>query len=133
MSRAGAGERGFTLIELLVTLTIIALVAAIAMPRLNALLRPDIDRTAQRVALAIRDQRSVAMRSGRVLTINAQSVIPILPPGTVVAEAALGEQGLTFFPTGASTGGRIVLEASDGRRAVDIDWLTGRVTVGPAP
>jgi general secretion pathway protein H len=121
------------LIELLATLTIVALLAAVAMPRLTALLRPDIDRTSQRVALAIRDQRSVAMRSGRTVTINAQSVTPLLPQGTVVAAAALGEQGLTFFPTGASTGGWLVLEAGDGRRAVNVDWLTGRVTVGPAP
>lgn len=133
MSRAGAGERGFTLIELLAVLTIVALIAAVAMPRLNALLRPDIDRTTQRVALAIRDQRSVAMRSGRAVTINAASVAPLLPEGTVVAEAGFGEQGLTFFPTGASTGGWLVLEAWDGRRAVSVDWLTGRVTVRPAP
>jgi general secretion pathway protein H len=133
MSRAGAGERGFTLIELLATLTIVALMAAIAMPRLQALLRPGIDRTTQRVALAIRDQRSIAIRTGRIVTINASSVAPLLPAGTVVAEAALGEQGLSFFPTGASTGGRLVLEAGDGRRAVSVDWLTGRVTVGPAP
>ena len=38
-----------------------------------------------------------------------------------------------FFPNGTSTGGRVVLAASDGRRAVDVDWLTGRVTVTALP
>ena len=38
-----------------------------------------------------------------------------------------------FFPNGTSTGGRVVLAAADGRRAVNVDWLTGRVTVAALP
>jgi general secretion pathway protein H len=133
MSRAGAAEAGFTLIELLVVLTLVALLAGVALPRLGTLLTPSIERTSRGVALAIRDQRTVAMLSGRMVTLTAAAVAQQLPPGTVI-EAATPEDGaIAFFPNGTSTGGRIVLAARDGRRAVDVDWLTGRVSVGAVP
>lgn len=132
MSRAGVAERGFTLIELLVVLTIAALLMAVALPRVGTLLRPDIDRTTRKVALAIRDQRSTAMRTGLMVTVTGPSVVPLLPSGTELAEDGFGEQGLLFFPNGTSTGGRVVLAAADGKRAITVDWLTGRVVVGPA-
>ena len=34
-----------------------------------------------------------------------------------------------FFPDGGSTGGRITLAAGDRKFDVDIDWLTGRVSI----
>ena len=134
MSRAGAAERGFTLVELLVVLTIVALLAGVALPQLRSLLRPDIDRTSRAVALAIRDQRSAAMRTGMLAGVTAASVAPLLPEGTqLVGDDLGGDGGLLFFPNGTSTGGRVVLAAADGRRAVDVDWLTGRVTVARLP
>ena len=133
MSRAGAGERGFTLIELLVVLIIGALLVSVALPRVGTLMRPDIDRTTRSVALAVRDQRSAAMRTGQMVTLTGAALQPMLPRGTEILEDGFGEQGLLFFPNGTSNGGRLVLAAADGRRVVNVDWLTGRVTVGAAP
>ena len=65
MSRAGAGDAGFTLIELLVVLTLVALLGAMALPRLQTMLTPSLERTTRRVALAVREQRTVAMLTGR--------------------------------------------------------------------
>jgi general secretion pathway protein H len=129
MSRAGTAEGGFTLIELLVVLTLVALLAVVALPRADTLLRADIDRTSRAVALALRDQRSMAMRTGTVAPVAAAAILPMLPRGTTVEEDGFGENGLLFFPNGTSTGGQVILAASDGRRVVDVDWLTGRVTV----
>ena len=45
------------------------------------------------------------------------------------ASERLGERvaAIRFFPDGGSTGGRVVLGFGDRERAVDVDWLTGRV------
>jgi general secretion pathway protein H len=34
-----------------------------------------------------------------------------------------------FYPDGSSNGGRVTLIANDREFAIDVDWLTGRVTV----
>ena len=98
MSRAGAADRGFTLIELLVVLTIVALLASVALPQVRTLLRPDIDRTTRTVALAIRDQRSTAMRTGTMADVTAAAIAPLLPNGTELAEDGLGAGGLNVLP-----------------------------------
>jgi len=36
---------------------------------------------------------------------------------------------IRFFPDGSSTGGRVTLAAGDSKLAVDVDWVTGRVTL----
>jgi general secretion pathway protein H len=133
MSRAGAADAGFTLIELLVVLTLVALLGAMAMPRLQTMLAPSIERTTRRVALAVREQRTVAMLSGRLVTLDPAALTSILPAGTVVEEAFPEDAGILFMPDGTSSGGRIVLAARGTRRAIDVDWLTGRVTVRAVP
>ena len=50
------------------------------------------------------------------------------------AREALTEQGwgaIVFFADGASTGGRVELQAGTAVWRVDVAWLTGEVTVGP--
>lgn len=45
----------------------------------------------------------------------------IVPPGSVL-----------FYPDGSSSGGRLELSAPAGKMAIDINWLTGEVTLANA-
>ena len=107
----------------------LALLVVVALPSVGTLLQPSIDRTSRLVALAIRDQRSTAMRTGTMVMVTAATIAPLLPNGTKLELDQLGEPGLLFFPMGTTTGGRLVLAGFDGRRAIEIDWPTGRVRV----
>lgn len=133
MSRAGAAERGFTLIELLAVLVLVALLAGMALPRLQTMLSPSIERTTRQVALAVRDQRTAAMLSGRMVTLSPEALAQLLPAGAVIEQAVPEDAAILFFPNGTSTGGRLVVAARGGKRAIDVDWLTGRVSVSALP
>jgi general secretion pathway protein H len=37
---------------------------------------------------------------------------------------------IRFYPDGSSTGGRITLAVKERKYLVDVDWLTGRVSIG---
>ena len=56
---------------------------------------------------------------------------PILITTTTarIEQPADGVAGFRFFPEGASTGGRIVLSRERAAWQVDVDWLTGEVTL----
>ena len=133
MSRAGAADGGFTLIELLVVLTIVALLAGVALPRLGRCCAPI--STAPAAERGAGHPRPAQRRDAQGTMVDAHrgGVAPLLPPGTEMAEDGLGT-GLVFFPNGTSTGGsdRARGGATAGARS-NVDWLTGRVTVGAPP
>lgn len=49
--------------------------------------------------------------------------------GAREAQARAGEGGILFFNDGASTGGRVQLQARQAAWRVDVAWLTGEVTL----
>ena len=67
-----ATHRGYTLLELVVVMTIVAVLAAVALPGFNPAGDQQLDLAAQRVAAAIRHTRTEAMRTGEAhgLTIS---------------------------------------------------------------
>src|SRR3546814_14061102 len=49
--------------------------------------------------------------------------------GAREVQPSRGEGAIVFFPDGASTGGRVQLQAQDAAWKVDVAWLTGPVRV----
>jgi len=143
----GRSSAGFSLIEVLVTLALIGVVLAMLLPRVGgALGGPDPAVAAREVATVVREARGRAIADSR-----ATEVLFDLEAGTFgrvggatrrlrdglqvrIDAAGIDPTGGTvarirFGGDGSSTGARIII-AHDGREiAVNIGWLTGRVTL----
>jgi general secretion pathway protein H len=137
---AERGTAGFTLIELVVVLTIIGLSLAVAMPLLGkgghatALAAATSDLRA-----ALRTARSTAIAEDRRILFQADSTgywvdrrhyslttATGLDPPRIRSE---GGTRIAFFPSGASSGGRILIGDGGGRREIAVDAITGRADV----
>lgn len=147
----GVMQSGFTLLELLLVLTILGLAMAVVSPMLGAGSRSlGLERGGLELASALRQARreAVTTASERVLLVDLANGTYRTDSGSlqrdfpansdVTVEAAGSEQleeslmGIRFFPTGASTGGSILVKQADRSLSVTVDWLTGRVAIhGP--
>jgi general secretion pathway protein H len=146
--RAGirSPSSGFTLIEILAVIALIAVAVTVTAFSLHGLDRGNLQAAGREVAADLRNTRTVAMVSHRAQwftvdlragTFTAPRRDPRhFPTGTAVhvtsaAEdaTAAGVARIRFFPDGSSTGGNIVLDLGGHNVRVDVDWLTGAVTV----
>jgi general secretion pathway protein H len=139
---------GFTLIEMLVVMTIMALVATIAVPLLT---QPSntlrLETTARDLAGALRLTRATAIAQNVDITLDIDvdrhtfqsAAIPLqsFAPG-IVAELKVAEPeratpsrgAFRFFSDGSSTGGDVVLRLRDKEARICVNWLTGEARRG---
>lgn len=140
-------DGGFTLMELLVVLGILGLVLALAVPSLGrSLPGVQLQTETSTVAGALREaralaiagnretrlvvdvvQRTLQLGSGNVVRLNPQLGIALRTASSETPAAGTG--GISFFPDGTSTGGRVTLFLGERQRDVVVDWLTGKVSV----
>lgn len=138
---------GFTVLEMLVALVVMAIVAAIAWPRVTAPSPSLSVRTAAlRLASEFRSARADAMSSGmaRAVTIDLgrrtfwsgadgakrRIAAPLrLQAEGPLAWAAPQQVQVLFRPDGSSSGATLRLSARAMRASVHVDWLTGATSV----
>jgi general secretion pathway protein H len=139
---------GFTLLEMLIALTILGLVAAIAMPRLT---RPSdgvrLEAAARDLVGALRLTRASAISRGTAMALMidvdtrafespAVARKSFATEITVQLKVAEPEQSsrsrgnFRFFPDGSSTGGDLVLRLHDKESRICVNWLTGKAEEG---
>lgn len=140
--------KGFTLIELLVVLAIAGLIMAVTPPLLSSAMPGlQLKGTARQLAAGLRFARgrAVAQRAEAVLALDLEtrsvsisgregslSIPDDLDVELVSAVSELQDEGtgsIRFFPDGSSTGGRITLSYRGRGYDLDVDWLTGRVSI----
>lgn len=131
-------ELGFTLIEALVVVAVAALIAGIGFPRIEQSLSAwRMQSSAVAVEAGLEDARAQALRTGapaRVSLMRDTGVYarPGVPAGSLQPSVRFGEGSdqILFFGDGSSSGGRIVIEAGYGRRAI-ISVSTDTGLIGP--
>ena len=144
MRRSG----GFTLLEVIVALVIGAIAYAIILgvPG-RGTSGADLKASARSLASGLRTAQTTAMATRRdaLLTLDMEShefeVPGALKPRklpekvdlklfTAQSEVTSEKRGsIRFYPDGSSTGGRITVSSGERKYLVDVDWLTGRVTI----
>jgi general secretion pathway protein H len=139
---------GFTLLELMVVLTLMSLVYALAVPLISAALPGTEHKAAARqLAAGLRVARSHAVthKQEATLTLDVEQrrfaisgdkrnhPLPAqlnLSLYTAQSELLHDKVGaIRFYPDGSSSGGRITVALGEKKYQVNVDWLTGQVTV----
>jgi general secretion pathway protein H len=146
---AGGPAAGFSLVEMLVVLAVLALAVGLGGPTLGRLLPGQrLDAAAEAVAAEVALLRAEAVRTGqtaRLLYDPATSAFlssrrgarplamaPLRVDIDIPPEARSGPGEIRFLPSGATTGGRIVLAGATGIRVMTVSRVTGALRRGDA-
>lgn len=140
-------ERGFTLVEILVVIVIMGVIVATIASAMGYSLTGQQMRSASRdlvAALRYTRGQAIVKREPQVLLLNVddksyrvanRSPVQLPPQFDLAIETARqemlsrGEGGIRFYPDGSSTGGNIELSRGDTVWRIDINWLTGEVSL----
>ncbi len=141
---------GFTLLELLVVLSIATLLLTVVPPMLgNVIDSSQVKSASRHLAAGLKTARSKAISTQEEVSVavnvksHSFSLLEKkkqlqLPKGTRISlDTAKSEQlsdtegAFRFFSDGSSTGGRITLAYDPVTSFIDINWLTGKVTISP--
>lgn len=131
---------------MLAVIVLIAIAVTVTAVSLRGRSRGQLDAVAQRVAAGLRDTRVRAMATGKPqwFTVDLGRhtfAAPGRDPRSLPAAATVrvtsaiedamqpGVARIRYFPDGSSSGGNIVLSEPHHGLRVDVDWLTGAVTV----
>jgi general secretion pathway protein H len=145
MTRRAQG--GFTLFELLLVLVIMASGYALVVRFTSGgVSGAELKSATRAVAAGLRDARgtAIAKQQNTALTLDLgrrtmgvsgqrERKLPErleLKLYTAQSEIVDEQHGaIRFYPDGSSTGGRVTLASGERKFLVDVDWLTGRVTI----
>ena len=141
-------HRGFTLIEVILVLVIGAVMYAVILSvPFRGASSADLKAAARTLASGLRQAQTLAMTTRKDMsltldleshefTVTGDATIRQLPKDlqlklyTAQSEVASDRRGaIRFYPDGSSTGGRITVASGERKYLVDVDWLTGRVSI----
>jgi general secretion pathway protein H len=136
-------REGYTLLEMLVVLGLLAIVLSISLPSLHS--NRGLDGQAHEIVALLRAARIAAINQNKETTLEADlarrkiAVTDRKEDLSLSNDIALtmltarqevqNERGyIRFFPDGSSTGGSITLRQGKREIAVQVQWLSGRIS-----
>jgi len=142
-----SAEDGFTLVEMLCVITILALLAAVAIPAWpRTTSRARLESYAIATAALLKADRNAALRrnsevatqvsaKSRMVRSGANGRVVRVPDDVdfdaLLSARCAGGSGISFFPSGMSCGGVIALTRQAAGYEVRVNWLTGGIEVVP--
>jgi general secretion pathway protein H len=140
-----SSDEGNTLIEMLVVLGLIALLLSLALPAGTQRRSRGLDSEAMKIVAMLKAarmgaisknvetvfeadllQRSLsATGAGQRLQLSGDTALSML---TASQEVQSGRGAIRFFPDGSSSGGSVKLVQGRRSTAINIHWLTGRIS-----
>ncbi len=148
MTNGSNGEDGFTLIEMVCILAIIAMLAAVLLPNIpRDTSRPRLEAYAVETASLLKADRTAAIRNrvqiatqidagarslrsgstGQILRVPDDVVFDAILPNRCNERPAFST--ISFFPTGMSCGGTIMLSRLGTSYEIRVNWLTGGIEI----
>jgi general secretion pathway protein H len=144
----GKRDHGFTLVEIILVLVIgVAAYLLILGVPLRGASSADLKAAARTLAAGLRQAQTIAMATrrdtaltldldSREFTVTGDATIRQVSQQidlklyTAQSEVTSEKRGaIRFYPDGSSTGGRITVASGERKYLVDVDWLTGRVSI----
>src|ERR1700722_95090 len=129
-------DPGFTLIELLVVLAIAGLTLAMAVPFIpNHATGAALNAAAGEIRAALRGARSTAIAEDRPVVFHGDSgggywldrhhfTPPLMSGTTPLRVTVQGGAQISFYPSGGTSGGRVLVTSGTARREIAVDPLT---------
>ena len=143
-------DKGYTLVEMLVVLAIMSFALALVAPNLSqAIDNSRVKATVRDIASSLKATRSKAITSDEtqlvLFNVNDKSFVDhkqtrsLDIPESVSLDLVTAdteqvseeEAGIRFYKDGSSTGGQVKLEHGEITYVVDVNWLTGKVSIYP--
>lgn len=138
----GRDNRGFTLIEMIVVLAIIAVAIGLVMPLLGRSgSRAALTAAAGLIRAAMTEARATAIAEDRAVVFRGDPNggywvdgrhHPLgSATGSEMRIRTTGSALIAFFPSGGSSGGRVLVQGPNSRREIAVDAVTGRALALP--
>lgn len=138
---------GYTLLELLVVVALMGLLLAVVPAHLGGGSGAELRAAARSVAAGLRHARAIAVGQKTETVFQLDLAEKKFRVGSETKEHALPREvdlklftgqrevvnerlgGIRFYPDGGATGGRVTLAVGERKFEVDVDWMTGRVSI----